>query len=231
MRSAAALSVPGTLRTHCRKSPQNHGDFGKSRCGAGAYAGVLPNGSLPVIRQALRSAVVAGILGIGAVGGGSALLIAEPGSVVAWLDRAAGDVSQMLTVPSLPTSADAEAVIEGVARVLDGQTIEINGRPVRLAGLAVPEELKHCGRRDQQTCTTAAMLQLQQLIATVPVRCRVEQADGSQLVGTCYTGTEDVGRELVRTGYARAYRAYSDRYVDDEIAAEAMQRGHWQARP
>jgi len=179
-----------------------------------------------VIRFALRSALLATTAGLTTVGLGGLLLMSEPGSVLRWLDSAVGDVSQMLSAPDLISAREARSVLEGVARVLDGETLVINGQRVRLAGIEVPEDLKRCGSaRDADACVTDAIRALRSLVSSEPVRCVVGD-EGA----TCYTGTVDINRELVRSGYAKAYRGYSSTYVDEELAAEAAGRGLWRIR-
>jgi endonuclease YncB( thermonuclease family) len=174
-----------------------------------------------VIRFALRSALFAATAGVVTVTAGALLLSAEPGSVLRWADSAAGNVSEMLTAPSLFSAQEARSVIEGVARVLDGETLVINGQRVRLAGIEVPEELKRCGS-ELQGCVTDSMQALKQLVGQAPVRCVVGERGA-----TCYSGAQDINRELVRSGHAKAYRGYSSTYIDDELAAETTRRGLW----
>lgn len=179
-----------------------------------------------MIRFALRSALLATTAGLTTVGLGGLLLMSEPGSVLRWLDSAVGDVSQMLSAPDLISAREARSVLEGVARVLDGETLVINGQRVRLAGIEVPEDLKRCGSaRDADVCVTDAIRALRSMVSSAPVRCVVGD-EGA----TCYTGTVDINRELVRSGYAKAYRGYSSTYVDEELAAEAAGRGLWRSR-
>ena len=152
--------------------------------------------------------------------------VAQAYEVDALHDSAVGDVSQMLSAPDLISAREARSVLEGVARVLDGETLVINGQRVRLAGIEVPEDLKRCGSaRDADVCVTDAIRALRSMVSSAPVRCVVGD-EGA----TCYTGTVDINRELVRSGYAKAYRGYSSTYVDEELAAEAAGRGLWRSR-
>ena len=51
-----------------------------------------------------------------------------------------------------------------------------------------------------------------------------------RLIGVCVTGPVDLNAEMVRRGWALAYRRYSTDYVDEENDARAAGRGIWQGR-
>ena len=88
------------------------------------------------------------------------------------------------------------AVIEGPARVVDGDTIDVAGVRVRLHGVAAPERSEPGGAE-----ATAA---LRQIIAGQVVRCSVtgEQTHGRE-VGTCWIGAQDIGAAIIAAGRAR----------------------------
>ena len=88
------------------------------------------------------------------------------------------------------------AVIEGPARVVDGDTIDVAGFRVRLHGIAAPERSEPGGAE-----ATAA---LRQVIAGQVVRCGVtgEQTHGRE-VGTCWIGAQDIAAAVVAAGRAR----------------------------
>ena len=91
---------------------------------------------------------------------------------------------------------DRGAVIEGPARVVDGDTIDVAGVRVRLHGIAAPERSEPGGAE-----ATAA---LRQIIAGQVVRCSVtgEQTHGRE-VGTCWIGAQDIAAAVVAAGRAR----------------------------
>jgi len=47
------------------------------------------------------------------------------------------------------------------------------------------------------------------------------------IVAVCRSGAADVGAEMVRSGFATAYRRYSNDYVDEENEARTARRGIW----
>ena len=46
-------------------------------------------------------------------------------------------------------------------------------------------------------------------------------------LGTCHAGPAEINSELVRSGWALAFRRYSDRYVTEEWEAERRGTGMW----
>ena len=88
------------------------------------------------------------------------------------------------------------AVIEGPARVVDGDTIDVAGVRVRLHGVAAPERSEPGGAE--------ATAVLRQVIAGQVVRCSVtgEETHGRE-VGTCWIGAQDIGGAVIAAGRAR----------------------------
>ena len=115
------------------------------------------------------------------------------------------------------------------ARIVDGDTVVLSGVRVRLHGIDAPETKQSC--RDAQDrryrCGREATAALGRL-ADGGIRCRMQRgADRyGRKIGTCYAadGT-DINAEMVRLGYALAYRKYSKKYVPEEQEARANRRG------
>jgi endonuclease YncB( thermonuclease family) len=71
-----------------------------------------------------------------------------------------------------------------------------------------------------------AMAGLEALIAGVKVRCEVVERDRHGRQGLLAQRV-DIGRRLVSSGWALAYRRYSTDYVDAEDEARKAKRGMW----
>lgn len=118
----------------------------------------------------------------------------------------------------------------GTARVIDGDTVIVAGRCVRLHGIDAPElDQTFRWRGRELACGTMAMAALEALTAGVRLRCEiVDQDRHGRLVAKCFSSNGvDVGRRLVSAGWALAYRHYSMDYVDAEHAARKARRGMW----
>lgn len=58
--------------------------------------------------------------------------------------------------------------------------------------------------------------------------CKQRDTDRyGRLVATCAVGTLDLGRAMVESGHAVAFRKYSNIYVPDEEGARVSRRGIW----
>lgn len=137
-------------------------------------------------------------------------------------------------LPPRETTARSVAengAISGRARVIDGDTLEIEGRHVRLEGIDAPETGQTCGRRliGSWNCGAAAAERLANLIAKRAVSCESRGNDKyGRMLGICYVEGRDINAELVREGLAWAFVKYSQTYVRQEAEARARRVGIWQ---
>lgn len=124
--------------------------------------------------------------------------------------------------------------VSGLARVVDGDTLDISGVRVRLQGIDAPERSQRCNRsRVSLTwrCGRSATRALKQLIDNQPVRCVSHGTDAyDRVIGTCFVAGEDVNAAMVRLGHAWAFTKYSTTYVAEEKIARKNKRGIWRAK-
>lgn len=142
-------------------------------------------------------------------------------------------------LPAADDQAKARAVagghdiLSGSARVIDGDTLEIAGRRVRLEGIDAPETGQMCARSDGSgnwKCGEAAAERLASLIYRRPVSCEDRGEDKyRRMLGVCFVSDVDINALLVREGLAWAFVKYSDTYVREEAEARARRVGLWQA--
>lgn len=117
-------------------------------------------------------------------------------------------------------------------RVLDGETLRVGERLLRLSGVAAPARGQLC--RDQLgrifDCGAAAAGALARLVADRPLDCRVTGRDrmGRDLA-QCRVGTEDVNAALVAAGWAAAGSGASPALSTMADAARQSGRGLWAA--
>jgi endonuclease YncB( thermonuclease family) len=128
----------------------------------------------------------------------------------------------------VPSRASAEQ-IAGVAAVIDGDTIDIHGRRIRLAGIDAPESGQLCEMAGQPyRCGQHAALALADHVMGQVVTCRQRGIDRyGRIVAVCQVADTDLSRWLVTAGWALAYRRYSLDYIDAEAAARAAGDGIW----
>jgi endonuclease YncB( thermonuclease family) len=140
----------------------------------------------------------------------------------------------LLAMPMRESAARAPAGdgdLAGLARVIDGDTLEIAGRHVRLEGIDAPESGQTCGRRliGSWRCGSAAADALAKLVAKRRVSCESRGNDKyDRMLGICFVDGRDINAEMVREGFAWAFVKYSQTYVKQEAEARVARVGIWQ---
>jgi len=110
-------------------------------------------------------------------------------------------------------------------RIIDGDTIELDGVTYRLNGIDAPEQGQRCGN---WRCGVAATEKLAALVAGKAVRCDASGTDGyGRTIATCFAGNVDLGKAMIEAGVAWAFHRYSDVYAQDEQTAKARGLGIW----
>jgi endonuclease YncB( thermonuclease family) len=120
-----------------------------------------------------------------------------------------------------------ERYVEGVARVIDGDSLVIAGVPIRLKGIDAPELRQTC-RRDSRPypCGETARTALAEAIAGRPVFCRVAGRDRyARALAHCSVAGEDLGALLIGRGLAVGYGSYER----EERLARQRSLGLWSA--
>jgi endonuclease YncB( thermonuclease family) len=119
-----------------------------------------------------------------------------------------------------------ETVVTGMASAVDGDSLRLDGKDIRLAGIDAPELHQTCLRDGQRSypCGEVARKALSELIAGRLVTCRLGARDRyRRRLATCEAAGEDVGAALVKKGYALAY----GRYQQEESAARDKRLELW----
>ena len=126
--------------------------------------------------------------------------------------------------------ASAEDTLRGKANIVDGDTIDIAGIPIRLQGIDAPEQLQKCtGDGGQVACGKLATKALARMIGSAPVACILLGKDNyDRLLGECSSEGQSLNARMVRDGWALAFVKYSERYVAEEKEARAARSGIWQ---
>lgn len=123
--------------------------------------------------------------------------------------------------------------VYGVAKVINGDTIELRGRYLKLFGVAAPISNQTCAdsKGRSYSCGQEAARWLKSWISGHELECRVIQQDGrGNMVGTCNFGQYDVGAALVNAGWGVANIRVTDIYVPYERQAQQNMRGLWQGQ-
>lgn len=101
-----------------------------------------------------------------------------------------------------------------VTHVRDGDTIEVDGVPIRLQGLSAPERGEPFGKASSDFMRT--------LVLGKALRCDLNgERTHDRVVGICYLDGVDISALIIREGLARDCPRYSGgRYAADERQAK-----------
>ena len=114
-------------------------------------------------------------------------------------------------------------------RVVDGDTIHLNGEKIRFTGIDTPELKQTCIKEGViNQCGVTAKVILIEKISDNKVECISEGKDQyKRILAECFVNDESLSSYLVRSGYAFAYRRYSKKFIPDENYAKVNQIGMW----
>ncbi len=108
-------------------------------------------------------------------------------------------------------------------------TIDIDGRRIRLFGIDAPEGRQTCTHEGRSwECGREAAGALQAALQNNPVRCEPKDIDRyKRIVSVCFMGATNLNDLMVRSGWALAYRQFSNDYVPAEAEASRNKSGIW----
>lgn len=108
-------------------------------------------------------------------------------------------------------------------RVIDGDTLELDGTIYRLNGIDAPEHGQTCGNWQ---CGQDATQGLVDLVASKSVRCEPILQDGyGRVIATCFAEGQDLGAAMINKGLAWAFLKYSDVYETDQLISQDKAQG------
>jgi endonuclease YncB( thermonuclease family) len=136
-----------------------------------------------------------------------------------------------LPSPGAPVpTANLVRPIEGIAQVLDGDTIQIGTLRVRLFGLDAFEAEQMCTTLSGESygCGGRATRALIERIDGKAVSCMPKGNDAyDRQLAICRAGTTDLSAWMIREGHGLAYTKYALDYLSDEKAAKQAMAGAW----
>jgi endonuclease YncB( thermonuclease family) len=114
-------------------------------------------------------------------------------------------------------------------KVVDGDTIHLNGDKIRFNGIDTPELNQICIKNGvENLCGLKAKQLLITKIGDFNVECISNGKDRyKRILAECFVNNESLSSYLVRSGYAFAYRRYSDKFISDEEYARFNKVGMW----
>ena len=121
--------------------------------------------------------------------------------------------------------------LTGKPVVLDGNTIEIAGQPIRLFGIQAPGRAETCGSGNRKwPCGENAGFALSRLIGTHWVTCRERTRSPTGVIAICHAAGPqgpDLNAQMLANGWARASASAPPAYRDHERRARRAGKGIW----
>ncbi|MBX5174661.1 thermonuclease family protein [Rhizobium sp. NZLR1b] len=140
--------------------------------------------------------------------------------------------SRILVIALLLLLTAVGASAASNVRVIDGDTIDLDGVRYRLHGIDAPEAGQLCKAADDSdwACGQVALRKLESLVIGRDVTCTPHEKDMyGRWVASCVADGVDINGEMIASGLAWAFRKYSVDYVKAEEIAHAAHVGVWQA--
>jgi endonuclease YncB( thermonuclease family) len=153
-------------------------------------------------------------------------MLAAAGGVTALAVVASPFVRSSDAPARAPSNQQLSASADRLA-VVDGDTLLVGDRVVRLDGIAAPVRgsMCHAGSQSDMDCGAAAAEALASLVRGNKVNCTIRGHDGQgRPVGNCRAGGTWLNEALVLDGWARAETAD---LRQPEATARAAGRGIW----
>ena len=135
----------------------------------------------------------------------------------------------LISISSLILITTLKQVNSQELRVVDGDTIHLNGEKIRFTGIDTPELKQTCIKEEAiDPCGITAKEILIKKISNNKVLCISEGKDRyNRTLAECFVNDESLSSYLVRSGYAFAYRKYSKKFILDENYAKLNKIGMW----
>ncbi len=136
-----------------------------------------------------------------------------------------GLLAAVLFAERLLGTADVSEA-HGYPRLIDGDSLKLNGYEVRMLGIDAPEGRQNCQKNGKDwACGREAKRALLRMIGGRKILCRFEGRDKHQrMLGTCEVAGKNLNKEMVQQGHAVAF---GRRYNREEGNARAARRGVW----
>ena len=129
-------------------------------------------------------------------------------------------------------------IISGVAKVIDGDTIRIDKKKIRLFGIDAPEIKQKCQKpwlifslltfNKNYPCGEISKLKLKNHINNKFIICKSSNKDRyNRFIAECYKEKTNINKWMILNGHAVAYRKYSKKFVAQENLAKKEKLGLW----
>lgn len=127
------------------------------------------------------------------------------------------------------------ASASGAVKVVDGDSLEIGSRRIRLLEIDAPEYRQYCFdvRRNKYDCGKEARRYLEKMVrqAGGRVDCQTVKKDiYKRDLAECFAGGKNLNLEMIKAGWAVTYRTEKTEYQKAEKKARRLKKGIWQGK-
>lgn len=132
----------------------------------------------------------------------------------------------VMAVGSAWLAKQSEITLKGQYKIIDGDSLVVNGQEIRLLGIDAPEYRQNCSLSDGKTypCGKQSRAHLAQLVKSGKLECRGWEEDKYQrLLAICIVNEMVINARMVSDGWAIAYGDYEH----EENAAKEQLAGVW----
>ncbi len=150
-------------------------------------------------------------------------------------------ISLILIISSFLAQTLSGTEIYGLPKIIDGDTVHINTKKIRLEGIDAPETKQQCKKpflkisaiigfefNKNYSCGVIAKKKLIEKIDNSKIKCISSSRDRyKRFLATCYKDKINLNKWMVRNGFAVAYKKYSKDYLRDEEYAKENKLGVW----
>lgn len=131
--------------------------------------------------------------------------------------------------------------ISGIPKIVDGDTLHIKNYKIRFESIDAPEIKQKCKKdyfkisyiigftlKKNYSCGIISKKNLEKKVKNSEIKCILSSKDKyKRYLGTCYKGSLNLNKWMVRNGFAVAYKRYSKQYLNDENFAKVNKLGMW----
>ena len=144
----------------------------------------------------------------------------------------------LFSLVNIDVKSEEIKVISGIAKVIDGDTLRIDKKKIRLFGIDAPEKKQQCRRSSlsisfltfgkDYPCGQISADRLRKKINDKLVICKYSSKDRyKRFIAECFLNKTNINAWMVQTGHAVAYKKYSKKFVAQEIFAKKEKLGLW----
>ena len=114
-------------------------------------------------------------------------------------------------------------------RIIDGDTIVLNGEKIRFFGIDAPEIDQECIKNGKIIkCGLLSKKALEDKIGNNTPLCIKKDTDRyKRTIAECFVDNVSLSKFLVANGYAFVYKKYSKQYIYHEKRAKILKLGLW----